>query len=269
VDAVFKALADPTRRALLDRLRAENGQTLSELCAGLGMTRQAVSQHLALLDAANLTTTVWHGREKLHFLNPIPLQEIFERWLAKYDQGRLEALSELKHSLEDKGQEVSMSKPECVYVIYIATTPERLWDALTRGEFTKIYWYGRRIESDWKVGSPLRFFDGDSDVITDSGEVLEFDPPRRLAYTFKVEFDPEAAKMGASRVTFSLEAHEEGMVKLTLVHDRLPDEETAAGFREGWAPILSSLKTYLETGRPLPQLRKFEEQGTPKQSRES
>jgi DNA-binding transcriptional ArsR family regulator len=100
MDAVFHALADPTRRALLDRLYARDGQTLGELCAGLGMSRQAVSQHLAVLEAANLTATVWHGREKLHYLNPAPLHEIHERWLAKYERRRLEALGQLKRSLE-------------------------------------------------------------------------------------------------------------------------------------------------------------------------
>ncbi len=105
VDTVFKALADPTRRALLDRLYARDGQTLSELCADLGMSRQAVTQHLAMLEAANLVATTWHGREKLHYLNPAPLHEIYVRWLAKYDRDRLDALSELKRSLEEKGTE--------------------------------------------------------------------------------------------------------------------------------------------------------------------
>lgn len=265
MNIVFKALADPTRRALLDRLYAQNGQTLSELCADLAMTRQAVTQHLELLEAANLIATVWHGREKLHYLNPAPLHEIYERWLGKYERRQLEALSGLKRTLEDK--EKLMSKPEFVYVTYIATTPERLWQALTSGEFTKKYWYGRRIDSDWRVGSPVQFFDGDSDILTDSGVVLESDPPTRLAYTFQNEFDSETPKMAPSRVTFTLEAHE-GMVKLTLVHDELPTEEMAAAFREGWSPILSSLKTFLESGRPLPQLRSLEERGRPPQEEE-
>jgi len=105
---VFKALADPTRRTLLDRLYAKNGQTVSELCADLEMTRQAVTQHLALLEAANLIATVWHGREKLHYLNPAPLFDISERWLGKYERGQLEALSELKRALEDEAD----SKPQ-------------------------------------------------------------------------------------------------------------------------------------------------------------
>ncbi len=105
MDTVFKALADPTRRALLDRLYAKDGQTLSELCADMGMSRQAVTQHLALLEAANLVATVWHGREKLHYLNPAPLHEIYVRWLGKYDRHRLEALGELKRALEDNHEE--------------------------------------------------------------------------------------------------------------------------------------------------------------------
>ena len=99
-DALFKALADPTRRKLLDLLNAHDGRTLSELCGHLDMTRQGVTQHLDLLEQANLLTTVRRGREKLHFLNPVPLQEIYERWIAKFEKPRLKALSELKRRLE-------------------------------------------------------------------------------------------------------------------------------------------------------------------------
>lgn len=155
-----------------------------------------------------------------------------------------------------------MAKPEFVYVTYIATTPERLWAALTEREFTKVYWYDRRIESGWAVGSPVSFFDGDGQDLTDSGVVLVCEPPRLLVYSFRSEFDPAARAAGYSRVSFTLEP-QEGTVKLTLVHDELPDEATAIGFREGWSPILSSLKTFLETGRPLPRLRHLEEQGRP------
>jgi DNA-binding transcriptional ArsR family regulator len=100
MDSVFKALADPTRRELLDRLRAESGQTLNALCEKLAMTRQAVTKHLAILDEANLVTTVRQGREKLHYLNPVPIQEIAERWISQYDRARLTALSALKSKLE-------------------------------------------------------------------------------------------------------------------------------------------------------------------------
>jgi DNA-binding transcriptional ArsR family regulator len=100
MDAVFKALADASRRQLLDRLHAENGQTLGELCTGLDMTRQAVTKHLVLLEKANLIAVVWRGREKLHYLNPMPLHEIYERWIGKYERHRLQALSDLKKGLE-------------------------------------------------------------------------------------------------------------------------------------------------------------------------
>ncbi len=156
-----------------------------------------------------------------------------------------------------------MSKPEFVYVTYIATTAERLWSALTRGEFTKQYWYGRRIESDWQAGSPVRFFDGDSDVVTDDGLVLENDPPHRLSYTFRpVESLTGTRDMPYTRVTFSLQA-EEGVVKLTLVHDQLQSEAMVEGWRDGWSPILSSLKTFLETGKPLPRQRRLAEKRDP------
>jgi len=101
LDAVFKALADPSRRKLLDELHTNNGQTLSQLCEHLDMTRQAVTKHLLLLEEANLVATVWRGREKLHFLNPVPLHEIYERWIAKYERHRLQALSDLKKGLEE------------------------------------------------------------------------------------------------------------------------------------------------------------------------
>lgn len=102
MDKVFKALAAASRRRLLDRLRTDNGQTLSQLCAGLEMTRQAVAKHLAVLEAANLVVTVWRGREKLHYLNPVPINEIYERWIGKYERRRIEALHDLKKALEEE-----------------------------------------------------------------------------------------------------------------------------------------------------------------------
>lgn len=160
-----------------------------------------------------------------------------------------------------------MGKPQFVYVSYIATTPEKLWAALTQGEFTKTYWYGRRIESEWKVGSAVSFYDGDSDVLTDSGVVLACDPPQQLVYTFRPEFIPPGGqKSEYTRVSFTLEP-QQGTVKLTLIHDELPNEEAVAGWREGWSPILSSLKTFLETGKPLQRLRSLEERGRPVQSK--
>ncbi len=105
IDKVFKALADPTRRRLLDLLHRDNGQTLQALCEDMDMTRQAVTQHLQLLEDANLVVIIWQGREKLHYLNPVPLHDIYERWIAKYERGRLGALRDLKKKLEGNDDE--------------------------------------------------------------------------------------------------------------------------------------------------------------------
>src|SRR3954464_9762338 len=150
LDDAFKALSDPSRRLLLDRLNERNGQTLRELCAGLSMARQSVSKHLAVLEAANLVTTVRRGREKLHYLNAAPIHEIAERWITRYEQARVEALADLKRALED----APMDKPSFVYTTYIRTTPERLWKALTEPAFTERYW-GLTFETDWQEGSPV------------------------------------------------------------------------------------------------------------------
>src|ERR1700751_2907540 len=124
IDEVFKALADPSRRLLLDRLNTRNGQNLQELCAGLSMARQAVSKHLAVFEAANLVTTVWRGREKLHYLNAEPINAIADRWINQYDRARAQTLADLKTALETESMR---SSSEFVYTTYIKTTPEKLW----------------------------------------------------------------------------------------------------------------------------------------------
>ncbi|MGY2061522.1 ArsR/SmtB family transcription factor, partial [Nocardia gipuzkoensis] len=155
MDEVFKALADASRRLLLDSLNAHNGQTLSQLCEGLEMTRQAVSKHLAILEAANLVTTRRRGREKLHYLNAEPINAISDRWINRYDRGRIHALADLKTALES----ATMSN-EFVYTTYIKTTPEQLWRALTDPVFTNRYW-GASFDTDWKQGSEMVWHQGD------------------------------------------------------------------------------------------------------------
>jgi DNA-binding transcriptional ArsR family regulator/uncharacterized protein YndB with AHSA1/START domain len=262
LDEVFRALSDPSRRRLLDSLNSRNGQSLRELCAGLDMARQSVSKHLAILADANLVTTVWRGREKLHYLNAAPINEIAERWINHYDQPRVSALSDLKKALEG----TAMSKPEFVYTTYINTTPERLWQGLTEPTFTRRYW-GIAWESDWRPGSTmtLEIDEGAVKIADPAQVVLESDPYRRLSYTWHT-FTPEwAAAYGVSdehfakvsserrsKVTFDIEPVGE-MVKLTVIHDDF-DEGSAVlpGIREGWPRILSDLKTLLETGDTLP-----------------
>jgi uncharacterized protein YndB with AHSA1/START domain len=143
-----------------------------------------------------------------------------------------------------------MNNPAMVHVTYIETTPEKLWAALTSGAFTTLYWFGRRIESDWTIGSPVRFYDSADDSLTDSGEVLVYDEPKTLAYTFKNEFLEERRDDEPSRVTFTIEPAGPKVVKLQVVHDRIGADQVE-GWRNGWGPILANLKTYLETGRTL------------------
>src|SRR5215218_6065283 len=188
MDEVFRALADPSRRRLLDSLNARNGQTLRELCAGLAMARQSVSKHLAVLAAANLVSTVWRGREKLHYLNAVPINAIAERWIDRYDRERVRALADLKRALEEE----PMSDTEFVYTTYINTTPERLWQALTDPAFTRRYW-GVTIDSDWAVGSTMTWEQDGLRIADPAQVVLEAEPGRRLAYTWDT-FTPEFGK---------------------------------------------------------------------------
>ena len=167
MDEVFKALADTSRRQLLDSLNSRNGQTLRELCSGLDMARQSVSKHLAVLEAANLVSAVRRGREKLHYLNPAPIREITERWINHYEQARVHALADLKRALEDP----IVDRPTFVYTTYIRTTPERLWQALTDPAFTKRYW-GATFDTDWQPGSAMRW---DLGVAIDDPEQVVID----------------------------------------------------------------------------------------------
>jgi uncharacterized protein YndB with AHSA1/START domain/DNA-binding transcriptional ArsR family regulator len=254
IDEVFRALADPSRRRLLDSLNAQSGQTLRELCAGLDMARQSVSKHLAVLEAANLVTTDRRGREKLHYLNAAPIGEIADRWISRYDKNRVQALADLKNALED----TTMHKPEFVYTTYISTTPELLWRALTEPAFTSRYW-NTTFETDWGAGSPMTWQNQGVTIADPEQVVLESEPYHRLSYTWHT-FTPElAAKLGwsadkqaglaserRSKVTFELEPFGE-KVKLTIVHDGFdPGSMVVEMISGGWPQVLSGLKTLLE-----------------------
>ncbi len=260
MDEVFKALADASRRRLLDSLNARNGQSLRELCAGLDMARQSVSKHLAVLETADLVTTAWQGREKLHYLNAAPINAIADRWINQYHRERARTLADLKTALEED----PMTSTEFVYTTYIHTTPQRLWQALTDPAFTRRYW-GATLESDWKVGSTMTW-EQSGVTITDPAQViLESEPYRRLAYSwhtftpefaeafgFSDEFLATVSSERRSKVTFEIEPAGEN-VKLTVVHDGFdPGSTVLEGISGGWPAILSSLKTLLETGEALP-----------------
>ena len=251
MDDVFKALADESRRRLLDKLFKRDGQTLGELEAHLpGMTRFGVMKHLGVLEDAGLITTRKVGREKLHYLNPVPIRRVFDRWTSKYAKPFTRALADLKHNLE--GADMSTPGPRHIYEIFIRTTPQKLWDAITKPEFTRQYFYGSLVKSDWKVGSPVVHTDAEGKPMLE-GRVLEVDPPWRLVTTFASRYNhsAELQKDPPSRVTWEIERRGDAC-KLTLVHDDF-DHETATykSVRSGWNPVLSGLKTLLETGQPL------------------
>jgi uncharacterized protein YndB with AHSA1/START domain/DNA-binding transcriptional ArsR family regulator len=267
MDEVFRALADPSRRLLLDSLNERNGQTLRELGSRLDMARQSVSKHLAVLEAANLITTVRRGREKHHYLNAAPINEIAERWITRYEQDRVHALADLKRALED----TPVDKPSFVYTTYIQTTPERLWQALTEPAFTERYW-AITFDSDWEPGSTMTWHTRGLTIADSEQVVVESEPYRRLSYTWHT-FTPEWAesldltddardRLAAdprSKVTFEIESLGE-QVKLTVIHDDLePGGMTGSLISQGWPRVLANLKTLLETGDTLPDL----QQNTP------
>jgi uncharacterized protein YndB with AHSA1/START domain/DNA-binding transcriptional ArsR family regulator len=247
VELAFRALADPSRRSLLDRLFERDGQTLSSLCDQAGMTRFGVMKHLRVLEAAGLVTTRRVGRAKFHYLNPVPIRLIHDRWITKYAAQWVGALGDLKRELEE---EPVMNPPKHVYEIYIRTTPEKLWEAITRPEMTRQYFYGSAVESEWKVGAAVRHMGANGNVNLD-GKVLEIVPQRRLVTTFCAVHDPEAGKDRPSRVTWEIEPRGE-VCRLTLTHDDF--DGITATYKQvgpGWNPVLSGLKTLLETGMPL------------------
>src|SRR3954464_13494856 len=172
MDEVFRALADPTRRSLLDELFREDGQTLSALEERFAMTRFGVMKHLKQLEEAGLVVAKKHGREKHHFLNPVPIRLVHDRWVSKYAEPWAAALSELKQRLE-----TTMEK---VFEIYIRTTPKRLWEAITDSEIPGKYGLGVGIDCDGQVGSRFTQTSPKADGPLGEGEILEIDPPRRL-----------------------------------------------------------------------------------------
>lgn len=253
MEPVFRALSDPNRRYLLDLLHERDGQTLLELQGHLPMTRFGVMKHLKILEEAGLIVTRRSGREKLHYLNRVPIQMVYDRWVMKYAQPVAQSLTLLKYGLEDPSMTATTALTTHIYEVYIHSTPEKVWHALTDSEMTKQYSFSGAIESDWKLGSPYRKVT-ESGFTMLSGEVIEIDEPHKLVLTFRPHWDEEAEKAGyTSRVTYRIAPQSADMVKLTLLHEDLdPAFAVTASLRDGWALVLSGLKTLLETGQPLP-----------------
>jgi uncharacterized protein YndB with AHSA1/START domain len=244
----------------------------------MGMTRQSVSKHLDVLETAGLVTTFRQGREKLHYLNAAPINDIADRWIRTYDRARAEALSDLKMALEANSMSTTKESTKdtdttFVYTTYIHATPEKVWKGLTDPAFTKQYWRhptagGVEMQTDWKKGSTYDVTYEESGLVVSDPEqvILESDPYRRLAYTWHT-FTPDwaaahgidqatAAEWGAeprSRVAFDIEDGGNGVVKLTVVHDGFePGSAVLQGVSGGWPAVISALKTLVETGSPMP-----------------
>jgi uncharacterized protein YndB with AHSA1/START domain len=241
MDEVFRALADPTRRSLLDELFKEDGQTLGALESRLTMSRFGVMKHLRVLEDAGLVVTRRRGREKLHFLNAVPIRLIHDRWASKYAAPFVAALSDVKTDLEK-----TMEK---VFEIYIKTTPERLWQAITDPELRAKYSFGIGVYTDWKSGSGYEGRSPNAPQPIVEGENLEIDPPRKLVQSFRALWSDAVKSEGTSRVTWEIEPVRDSC-RLTVTHDQLREGANAEIYG-GWPMILSGLKTLLETGELL------------------
>jgi uncharacterized protein YndB with AHSA1/START domain len=241
MDDVFKALADPTRRSLLDELFREDGQTLSQLEERFTMTRFGVMKHLKQLEDTGLVVTKRRGREKLHFLNPVPIRLVHDRWVSKYSEPWVASLSSLKTELEK-----TMEK---VYEIYIRTTPELLWEAITDPEIRAKYNFGMAVQSDWTPGARMEMGAEKAGGLLGEGEVLEVDRPRRLVHTMTALWSDDVKAEGASRVTWDIEPVGDSC-RLLVTHDQLRDGANDQLYG-GWPMILSGLKTWLESGELL------------------
>jgi uncharacterized protein YndB with AHSA1/START domain len=241
MDEVFRALADPTRRSLLDELFRQDGQTLSALEERFPMTRFGVMKHLRQLEEAGLVVTRRRGREKLHFLNPVPIRLVHDRWVSKYAEPWAASLSDLKTRLENP--------MEKIFEIYIKTTPERLWEAITSPEIRAKYNFGAGITSDWTPGSTFEMGTPAAGIKLGEGTNLEVDPPRRLVQSMVALWGEDVQAAGATRVAWDIEPVGDSC-RLTVTHDQLPPGASEQLYG-GWPMILSGLKTWLETGELL------------------
>lgn len=250
-DAVFRALADPSRRRILDLLKAKPGLTVGELGEHFDFSRFAVMKHLRILERNGLVVPRREGKAKRLYLNAVPIQTIYDRWISQYSALWASQLTSLKYELEgeDRPMPAAVAHLQHVHVVHIRTTPEKLWAALTRPEFTRQYYYGTDVVTDWRVGSKLQYLrsrDGKTEAVL-TGEVLEFTPPRRLVHTFSFPSTGDEP----TKVTYELEPVGE-MVKLTMTHEGFAGEtKTYQMITTGWTPLFDGLKSLLETGKAL------------------
>ena len=243
---IFRALADSHRRQLLDQLFERDGQTLGELCGYLPeMTRFGVMKHLGVLEEAGLVTTVKVGREKRHFLNPVPIRLVHDRWISKFAEPVVGAMSAIKSRLE-----TSMDTFDHVYAVIIKATPDRVWRAITEGDETVRYYFGTRVASEWAAGSTLTYTYPDGTTAAD-GKVLEIEPGRRVVMSFHPRWDPGIEAEGPIRMSWEVEPTDDGGSKLTVISALTPGSKSAEEFAGGIVYIVSGLKTVIETGEAL------------------
>jgi len=248
MNEVFKALNDPGRRQLLDRLFETDGLTLGELCTVLpDMTRFGVMNHLSVLESAALVTTRKDGRRKLHYLNPVPIRLAHDRWISKYTEPVVGAIAAIKTRL-DGG--IAMTAPAHIYQVYIRCTPEAAWNAIVDGDVTVQYYYGTRVESVFEPGAPIRYSYPDGTIAAD-GTIIACDPPKRLESTFHPRWEPELEAEGPARMVWLVE-EVDGLTRVTVeTWDVDEDGRIYADFAGGIPFIMSGLKSILETGSPL------------------
>lgn len=247
---IFKALADPSRRTLLDLLHASDGRTLNDLCAPLNMSRFGVMKHLNILEEAGLITTRKVGREKLHYLNAVPIRHIYDRWVSKYAEPWVIGLTSLKNELE---RETNMEiKPRHVNRIAIKATPEQVWQALTDPSKTSKFWFNCAIRSTWEIESPFELWNGEEKKV--EGIILDIDPPKKLVMSWRFFSIPGIESDSPSRITWEIDSSVEfpGVTLVTVVHDEIEQaEKTAKILQNGLPIVLSGMKTFLETGSSL------------------
>lgn len=248
-DPVFRALNDPSRRLLLDKLFENDGQTLGELGAHLPeMTRFGVMSHLRVLEEAELISTRKDGRRKLHYLNPVPIRLVHDRWISKYTEPKVGAITRLKAQLEGG---TAMSKPDHVYQVIINVEPKLVWNAIVDGDITQQYFYGTRVESEWEAGSDIHYYDADGGVVAD-GQILAIEAGHRVEMTFQARWDPELVAEGPAREIWIVDDFN-GAAKLTIeLYDTPTGSRTYEDFVGGFPYIVSGMKTLLETGKTLP-----------------
>lgn len=265
---VFRALADPTRRALLDSLFSRDGQNLNELCKKFPeMTRFGVMKHLSVLVEANLVVTARHGRTKRHYLNPVPIEQVANRWISKYAARFTSALVALDEQVVayqetenvEKGR-TDMNLAAHVYQIYIGATPEQVWSAITESEWTRQYFHTTEFVEPPQFGRPYRTVGADGRPAVE-GVIEEMQPPTdrrpgRFVQTWRTLYDPELSDEPPSRVEWIVEEVGERLTRVRLVHSNLEQSpRTWENVKDGWVWILDGMKTLLETGHPLPRVR--------------